>query len=90
MANNISVPVEDRETMLSGIVSMVTGPLDASTVTGKVPAAAALVVVSAGAVVVTAAVVLVVPESAAVVAVPLSPPQAAARSRVRIRAILLI
>jgi hypothetical protein len=65
MANNISVPVEDRDTMLPGISGTVTGPFDASTVTGKVPSVAGLVVVSAGAVVVAAAVVLVVSGSVA-------------------------
>jgi hypothetical protein len=87
MANSISVPVVERDTMLSGIVSIDTGPLDASTVTGKPPSAAELVVVSAGAVVVAAAVVLVVFGS--VVVVP-SAPQATASSIARIRAILLM
>jgi hypothetical protein len=90
MANNISVPVEDRDTMLPGISGTVTGPFDASTVTGKPPSAAELVVLSAGVVVVAAAVVLVASGSAAWVVVPLSAPQATASSRVRIRAILLM
>jgi hypothetical protein len=71
--------------MLSGIASIVTEPLAASTVTGK-PVSAADVVVAAD--VVTAAVVVV--SAGWVVVVPATLPQAAAARRVRISVILLI
>jgi hypothetical protein len=71
MANSISVAVDERETIASGIFSMVTEPLSASTVTGN---ADSLVVEVVGTVldVVREASVVVVGSTAAVVAV--SPP----------------
>src|SRR5690606_21521446 len=46
MANRISVATDERETILSGLSSMVTSPLSPATVTGKASSAVMVVVTS--------------------------------------------
>ena len=89
MAKSISVPVEDSDTMLSGIVSMVTAPLASVTSTGN-PASVADVVGSGAVGVVGSDVAVVVATSPVVVVIPPSAAQATNASRVRIRVILRI
>jgi hypothetical protein len=89
MANNISVAVEESETMLSGLASMVTLPLASPTSTGK-SSDGVDVVVDGRAEVVVVATVVVEADAAAVGVAPDSVPQATAASRVRTIAILLM
>src|SRR5690554_3097734 len=60
MANRISVATDERETILSGLLSMVTSPLSPATVTGKASSAVMVVVTSTVVEVVVGVVVLVV------------------------------
>src|SRR5690554_1895091 len=60
MANRISVATDERETILSGLLSMVTSPLSPATVTGKASSTVMVVVTSTVVEVVVGVVVLVV------------------------------
>jgi hypothetical protein len=84
------VAVEERETILSGLASMITVPLASETSTGKASGAVVVVVDAWVVAAVVPTVVVEVAGPAVVVGAPDSAPHATTTTRVRTSMILLI